>query len=106
MGGNVIEEVEMLRREIVKLERRVSRLYSLVYTMRRRVFGPKMHDSKLVSVKIDEDTLDKIDDLVEKGVFKDRSTAFMIAVYELLSKEAAAMGLSLAEFLEMARRRT
>ena len=75
------------------------------YVWRRRVFGPKMHDSKLVTIRIDENTLEKIDDLVEKGVFKDRSTAFMIAVYEFLSKEAAAMGLSLAEFLEMAGRR-
>ena len=105
MGRNVVEEVEDLRRAIVELERKVSRLYSQVYTMRRRVFGPKMHDSKLVTIRIDEDTLDKIDELVEKGVFKDRSTAFMIAVYEFLSKEAAAMGLSLAEFLEMAGRR-
>ena len=105
MSKNVIEEVESLRRAIAELERKVSRLYSQVYTMRRRVFGPKMHNSRLVTVRIDEDTLDKIDNLVEKGVFKDRSTAFMIAVYEFLSKEAAAMGLSLAEFLEMAGRR-
>jgi len=56
--------------------------------------------TRLVAIKIDDDFVRQIDRLVKKGVYRDRSFAINIAVYQFLKKEAEAMDMTLEEFME------
>ena len=105
MYEGILEELVTLRALYERLERRINKLSSQVCTIRRWLFGPEKHGSRVVSFRLEEDTAEELDKLVKKGVFRDRGTAVLFAVYELLRKEAAAMDMSLSEFLELARRR-
>jgi len=55
---------------------------------------------KVVSIKIGDELIEQIDRLVRKGVYRDRTFAINIAVYQFLKREAEAMGMTLEEFME------